>query len=507
MEIAFDTNQVAEALRDPRWYQLVIGVVVLVVGWVVALVASAVTRRVAASLRLNERLAPKHRDEEGAERPGIDLERLLTQVVFYVVILFAVVAFFQQLPFDAITDPLNEFLVKLMGEFLPRVLAAGLILFVAWIVASLVRYLVTQAGELSKIDDRLVAQAELSAEQPLSAASSLANAAYWLVFLFFLPAVFGQLQMPELADPIQSITTRILGFLPDAFAAILVLLVGWFLARVARQVVTNLLTLAGADEIGHRVGLIGEHSLSALLGTVLYAVIMILVAIQSLQALGISTISEPATNMLDTAFQAVPNLVAAALLLVVAYYAGRLISGLAVSVLEGLGFDELPSRLGIQRTPAEGERTPSQLAGLLILVAIVLFAAAEAASLLGFEVVVEAINQLIDFGGQLVVAGVILAVGLYLANLAHSTVLSAGGANVDRIAWIVRAAIVVLVAAMALEHIEVGQEIVRDAFRALVFALGAAAAIALGFGGRNAASQEISRWMTTHRPTGDEPRA
>lgn len=507
MDLSLDPNQVIEFFRDPLWIRLAIGVVILVVGWLVALVASAVTRRVTGGLNVNDRLAPKQVEEDGTERPGIDLERLLTQAVFYVVMLFTLVAFFQQLEIPAITDPLNAFLTKLMQDFLPQIIGAGLILLVAWIVASFVKYLVMQAGEISRIDDRLIKQADLGEEQPLSASSSLATAAYWLVFLLFLPTVFGRLQMSELAEPIQLITTRILGFLPFAFAAGLILVIGWFLARIARQVVTNLLEVAGIDELGHRAGLIGDQSLSALLGTMLYAVIMILVAIQSLKALGIDTISEPATNMLNTAFQAIPNLVAAGLLIAVAYYAGRLVSGLAASVLEGLGFDQLPGRLGLETVPAAGERSPSQLAGLLILVAIVLFAAAEAASLLGFALIVEALDQVIAFGGQLFLAGVILAVGLYLANLAHSAVLSAGGANAERVAWIVRAAIIVLVAAMALEHIQVGQEIVRDAFRALVFAIAAAAAIAFGLGGRDSASQEIDRWVATRREEspGTEP--
>lgn len=487
-------DQISQALGTPIWVRLVLGVVILVVGWIVALALAAIVRRVLARLRLNERIAPSTADED-AEEPRIDLERLVTQIVFYVLMLFVIVAFFEQLQIESITNPLNAFLTTLMQDALPRILGAAAILLVAWIAASLVRLVVEQGARLTSIDDRLSKQAELGEEQPLSVSTSLATAAYWLVFLLFLPAVFGQLQMTELAQPIESMTQRLLDFLPNALGAGLILLLGWFLARIVRQVLTNLLAASGVDELGRRVGLFGQQPLSALIGTIVYAIIMILAAIQALTALRIEAISGPAIRMLSTIFDAIPNLIAAGLLLIVAYYAGRLVSNLTVSVLEGIGFDRLPGRLGIAAVPVPGDRSPSHMAGLLVLLAIMLFAGAEAAALLGFASLVDAIDEIIRFGGQVLLALVIFGLGLYLANIAFDAIRATGSAHANALAWLARGAIVILVAAMALEHIEVGQTIVRDAFRALVFALAAAGALAFGLGGRDVAEEQLDRWL------------
>jgi len=489
-------EQATQLLTHPLWVRLALGVAILIVGWVVALAVSAVIRRVLARLRLNERVAPAVAADAEAPRHGIDLERLVTQVVFYVLMLFVIVAFFEQLQIRAITEPLNAFLTTLMQDALPRILGAGAILLLAWIVASFVRLVVEQAARLTNVDDRLSRQAQLGEEQPLSVASSLATAAYWLVFLLFLPAVFGRLQMTELAQPIEQMTARLLDFLPNGLGAALILLVGWFLARIVRQVVANLLAVAGADDVGRRVGLFGDQPLAALVGTVVYAIIMILVAIQALTALRIEAISGPAIQMLSSVFGAIPSLVAAGLLLLVAYYAGRLVSGLATTVLEGVGFDRLPARLGIAAVQVPGDRSPSHMAGLLVLLAIMLFAGAEAASLLGFGSLAGAIDEIIAFGGQLLVALVIFGLGLYLANIAFDAVRSTGSAHASSLAWLARGAITVLVAAMALEHVEVGQAIVQDAFRAVVFALAAAAALAFGLGGREAAALRLQRWLS-----------
>ena len=51
----------------------------------------------------------------------------------------------------------------------------------------------------------------------------LANAVYWLVFLLFLPAVLDALALQGLLEPVQGMINNILGFLPNIFAAGLIL--------------------------------------------------------------------------------------------------------------------------------------------------------------------------------------------------------------------------------------------------------------------------------------------
>ncbi len=48
---------------------------------------------------------------------------------------------------------------------------------------------------------------------------------------------------------------QILRFLPNLFAAGLILGVGWFLARIVQRIVTNLLVAIRADRLSDRVGL------------------------------------------------------------------------------------------------------------------------------------------------------------------------------------------------------------------------------------------------------------
>jgi hypothetical protein len=223
--------------------------------------------------------------------------------------------------------------------------------------------------------------------------------------------------------------------------------------------------------------------------------VLIPAAIAAFDALRIDAISRPATTMLNQLLAAVPLIFGAAVVLGVAFLIGRMVAGLATNILSGVGFDGLFEKMGL-RTGAEGEgNTPSQVAGYLILVAIMLIASIEAASLLGFGALSDLVTEFFAFGARLLLGLVIFGVGLYLGNLAHRAIPRGEGRWSGMYASAARIAIVVLATAMALQQTGVAQEIVTLAFSLVLGAIAVAAAIAFGIGAKDAAAREVNRWL------------
>ncbi len=264
-----------------------------------------------------------------------------------------------------------------------------------------------------------------------------------------------------------------------------------------RQIVVNLLVVAGADRLGERMGLgtTTAQPLSALLGTLVYALILIPTVIAALNTLEVQAISAPATNMLETFLTAVPAVFGAAVVLFLAYLIGRLIVGLVTDILTGVGFNDWPARLGLRYEPAEGQRTPAEIVGYVALVAIMLFAGIEAANLLGFTIFADMLSNFTSLAGQVLLGLLIFAIGLYFANLARSVILSTAGEYAAVAANLARIAIIVLVAAMALRQFGIANEIVNLAFGILLGAIGVAAALAFGLGGREIAGRQVEQWF------------
>ena len=463
---------------------------ILVSGWLIALVVGGLVRGALKRTTLDNRIAAWM----GASQE-IEIEPYVGKTAFWLVMLFVLVAFFEALNLTNVTEPLNVLLSQLTG-FAPRVLGAGTLLLVAWLVATVVKKLIVGVTSAARVDERLSGEAEIEDGKTVPVSKALAEGVYWLIFLLFLPAILGALALEGLFVPVQQLVDGLLGFLPNILAAGLILAVGWFVARLVRRIVTNLLATVGVDRFGDQVGassMLGAMRLSGLVGLIVYVLILFPVLISSLNALQLAAITEPASNMLGTILDVFPALFAAVMLVGVAYFVGRLVSRLIGNVLAGVGFDKILAKLGLGQ-PAEGGRTPSALVGTLILVAILLFASVEAASLLGFVNLAEALSGFITLGSQVLLGLVVFGIGLYLANLAATTVLASGNAQAPLLAGAARVAIIVLTSAMALRQMGLANEIINLAFGILFGAIAIAVALAFGLGARDVAGRAVERW-------------
>jgi hypothetical protein len=468
---------------------------ILIIGWLVALIVSAIVRAALRRTTLDDRLARWIVGEEAAK--AIEMEKQIGRGVYYLIMLFVLIAFFQTLGLTVITEPLNRLLIQVF-QYAPRLLGAGLLLLIAWIVASVLKFAISRVLTAAKIDERLGSSAGLEEEKRVPLAQTIGNAVYWLVFLLFLPAVLSALELEGLLQPVQGMINQILGFLPNIFAAGLILAIGWFVARIVQQIVTNLLAAVGADRLSERVGLapvLGKQQLSGLLGLLVYVLILIPVLVATLNALALEAITQPASNMLNAILEAIPAIFAAILVVVTAYVVGRVVAGLITNLLTGVGFNTILARLGLGTEPAEGERTASEIVGYLVLVAIMLFAAIEASRLLGFVLLANLVSQFTVFAGQVVLGLIIFAIGLYLANLAAKTVQASGVAQAGLLAMAAQVSILVLAGAMALRQMGLANEIINMAFGLLLGAVAVALALAFGLGGREAAARELEGWL------------
>ena len=469
-------------------------VAIVIVGWLLAAVAARVARGVLRRARLDGTLAELLGGDEGA--PGA--EQAVSSVVFWIVMLLVAVAALQALALDEVSEPLNEGLNEVFA-FVPRVAGAALLLVAGILVARVLRGVVARALHLAGVDRRL--EEQTGDETTLGLSAALSEATFWLTLLLFLPAILGVLAIEGLTDPVRNMVDRVLAFVPNLVAAGVIVAVGWLAARVLRRIVANLSRSFGADGVGERVGLTGDDGtqrLSELLGLLVYALVLIPVIVSALNALQIEAVAQPTSNMLDRMLEAVPNILAAAAVIAIAYVAGRIVSDLVTGLLSGVGFNGLPERLGL-RTPDAAGPTPSRIAGTLVFAALLIAAGMEAVSFLGFERLSDLTSQFVVFAGQVLLGLAIIAVGLFLANTAANAVAATGVQQARLLSLMARVAIIVVAALVGLREMGIADEIVILAFALPLGAVAVAAGIALGLGGREVASQELAVLRDTLR--------
>ncbi len=506
-------------------------VLVLIVGLIVALFVRGLIRSGLGRLRVNERVNTQTASQ-------LDIVKVAASIGFWFIIIVTLVGVFSVLRFDGLYGPFSALVTEVM-LYLPRIILAGALALVAWVLATVLRAGINRVMAAGRWDEKL---SESAGVKPISAV--LGDVVYWLVLLLFLPAIVGALRIEGLMEPLTGMTAQVTLMLPNIFAAVVIGLVGWLVAKVLRGLVTNLLAASGVDRFSNREHLTEGVKLSQLGGTLAFILVIVPTLIAALDALAIRAISDPASDMLGLFLIAIPNILAAALILIAAWYLGRFVSGLLTRLLENLGFDGLPARLGLGHlfttaapvmpttqppldaaldtadpvaaagTPEPGlpigtTHTPpptlahrgnglSAFVGRVALFFIMLFATVEAAHRLGFTGVRDLLATFIAFGGDILLGAVILVVGYWLADLAARAIQRANPDRSVGLSRIARVAILGLVIAMGLRAMGIADDIVNLAFGLVLGAVAVAAALAFGLGGREAAGRVADRWAKTY---------
>nr|WP_255720101.1 mechanosensitive ion channel [Brachybacterium sp. ACRRE] len=411
-----------------------------------------------------------------------------------------------------------------------KVLAAVVVLIVTAILAAVLK------SAASKLAQKVPALRRIG-QDGASLGNAVGTILSMVIWLLGLVIVLGIFQLNQVLTPVTSMLEQGLGFLPNIIGAVFVFVIGLVIAKIVRALITTALhavdfgKLLGTAQSGIQRatgGAMGDQrgtqaagsaqgtasaqgqapghtqpvpqqgqpqqghpgqgggkpasNIPEIIASVVFALIMIVVSIASLQILGIASISDPAAAMLTTVFTAIPNIIAAVALVGIGVLIARFVTGLFRPILESTGIDDWLQKNDVI---SEGSSaTPTVLR--IIEIAVVLFFAVMAAQVLGFPQITEILSQILNLGGSVLFGAVIIGAGFFIASVVSKLV---SGTASTIIKW----AIIILFAAMGLQSMGVADRIIEIAFGALVIGLAAAAVLAFGLGGRDAAARQLEK--------------
>ena len=472
-----------------QFQPIIAAVLILIVGWIIAKIVASATKTLLAKLGTDAKLS-------GATGHRANVENILARVVFWVVMVIAIIASLNVLNLNSVTGPFSQMIERFL-LFIPQLISAVAIAFVAWIVAHLAKMGLQRVLDRTQLDTKLNTEAGVS---PMS--HNISEIVYWLILLLFLPIVLSILGLTGLLAPVQTMLTEAIGFIPNLFMAGIIVFAGYILAKIVRGITEGLLNSLNLQQHTQKIGLFKSSSPAKVLGSFVFAIIMITSLIVAFETLGVQAISQPATAMLYEIMNAIPHIIAAGLILILAYVVSRFVANLVVDLLSGTGIDDIPAKVDAQRFL--GNTKLSCLVGYLIVFFTMLFAVSEAANRLGFEQVSGLIAMFIKFGADILLGAAILLIGFWLANTV-AKVLQRGQYQSSRwLSNLVRILIMGLVIAMGLRAMGIADSIVNLAFGLTLGAVAVAFALAFGLGGRQPAERVLNELIDKAKQA-DEP--
>lgn len=460
------------------------GIAILIIGWIIAKIISGMVRKLLSKNKfINEKIIGTVSDKKKHSLP-----KIVSRIVYYIIMIFVLIATFQFWKLTAVTVPLNTILNNIF-EYLPLVGGALILLVIAWISATILKKIIISFFEKSKIDEKVNEQFE-EEDKNIKIGTTIAEFVYWLVFLLFLPAILSALNLGGILSPVQNMVDIFLSFVPNIFAALIVVVIGFFVSKFVKNIVQNLLKALKVDQFGRKSGITGEGqetSLAELLGNIVFFLIFIPIIISALDILGIQSIASPATNMLSSIFNFIPVLFSAAIIIVFAFFIGKIVGSLVASILIRLGFDKIPNLLGFK----EFKLNLSDIIGKLIMIIIILFAAIEASDVIGFSKVASLTEKFLILASNVLVGIIIIALGLYLANFISNIILNSNMKHGKFLSLITKIAVLILAITMGLTQMGLASSIIEYAFIFLVGAIAVAFALSFGLGGREWAAKKL----------------
>ena len=304
---------------------LIAAIAVGVIGWVIATVARTAINAALSKTSMDERLSAK-----AGVKP---MSSTIADMVYWFILLVVLTMVLGQLELDGLFAPLTNMVDKIFS-FIPNILIAAVVFVVGYIIAKVVRGIVTNL--VSTFDVQ-----KLATKAGLSEQNSLPNIAGSLAFLVvIIPtiiAALNALKIDVIARPATNMLNKIMEALPNIFMAIAILVVTFYVVRMVANIIKGLLENTQINQLPAKVGLqqtMGNKKVSDLVGYAIVFFAMLFASIAAADLLGFEPIS--AIIAMFIAFGA--NIILGAIILFIGFWLANIIAGVVERSEQGSQF-------------------------------------------------------------------------------------------------------------------------------------------------------------------------
>lgn len=264
--------------------------------------------------------------KEGTDETG--LNKTIGQVFYFATILFFLPAILSGLGVASVVDPISSMFAKFFG-FIPNIIAAGFILFLGFYFCKFIKNLVKNLIINLPIDKWMSkalgqdSQTALTNEAQL--ADVLSTVVYVLIFVPILATALDTLGVAALSKPIVALLDQVVGFIPNMITAVLLLVIGGFLAKLIGNLVEKLLETSGINQYSKYLSFdekAANYSLSKVIANLVRAVLGVFFLVQAIAVLNLEVLNTIGFSVI--AF--LPAVISALLILALAVVGGNILA-------------------------------------------------------------------------------------------------------------------------------------------------------------------------------------
>lgn len=197
---------------------------------------------------------------------------------------------------SSVLQSFQHFFGTLIG-FLPIIVGVLVLLFIAWILAKVLRAGTRRLLRASGIDKRLGKGRDPGDESQYPVAHGAGTAVFWTVWVLFILAILEVLGVEGLFDSIVVVFQKIFAAIPHIIGAVVVLAIFYLIGRLLVKLATKFLTSIHFDELPVKLGLAkepaaGAGSPSNVVGYIIMVFVMLFALMMAADLLGFTGVNE-----------------------------------------------------------------------------------------------------------------------------------------------------------------------------------------------------------------------
>lgn len=243
---------------------------------------------------------------KGLERSGVDnlmsdtstrkLSASIAKIIYYLLLIYVLVLALNVLGLDSVLTPLKEMMSKIMN-FIPNLIGAGLIGFIGFMIANIVKEGVTTISKgLHSVAERY------GVSNSINFPSILGQLSFIFVLIPILLVALDTLNFDMISVPAKQMLTTFLDSVPSIVAAALILtlfvILAKFISKIAKDLIAGLNLDDTVGQLGMK-GLMGNNgTVASLSEKVIYFYIVLFGIITAADKLAFSSLSDVLNKVL-----------------------------------------------------------------------------------------------------------------------------------------------------------------------------------------------------------------
>ncbi|PIP20612.1 MAG: hypothetical protein COX40_03745 [Candidatus Omnitrophica bacterium CG23_combo_of_CG06-09_8_20_14_all_40_11] len=147
-----------------------------------------------------------------------------------------------------------------------------------------------------------------------------------------------------LLEPAKTVVSQISQFLINVLLVVVILVIGWIIAKIIKTLVAKLLRTIKLDQLSDRIDLDNvlakggiSYSLSELIGVICYWLTLLITFVVAINAIGLTV----AADLLNRIVLYVPNIIAAIFILILGMFVATLLSNIVKTAANNAGLSQV----------------------------------------------------------------------------------------------------------------------------------------------------------------------